>query len=90
MTANEFLVRLPATLGDACHPLGSTGNEDAWARQTLGILANDTSGVYRVEVRPGFEETKRETQAALGANPSRLRDLRRQHDRASVLASYPL
>ena len=46
--------------GDACY---------AWARQTLGVLGNDTLGVYSVEVRPGFEETERETQAAFGANP---------------------
>jgi FAD/FMN-containing dehydrogenase len=66
---------------DACY---------AWARQTLRVLAKDTLGVYSVEVRPGFEETERETQAAFGYNLSRLRDLRRQHDPAGILGSYPL
>ena len=29
----------------------------AWARDTLQVVANDTIGVYSVEVRPGFPET---------------------------------
>ena len=70
-----------ASDGDACY---------AWARQALGVLADDTIGVYSVEVRPGFEETESETEAAFGANLSRLRSLRAQHDHAGVLAGYPL
>lgn len=67
--------------GDDCY---------TWARQTLGVLAQDTLGVYSVEVRPGFVETERETEAAFGDNLARLRDLRRRHDPTGVLAGYPL
>lgn len=67
--------------GDACY---------AWARQTLGVLAADTIGVYSVEVRPGFEETEREIEASFGANLPRLRALRQRYDPAGVLAGYPL
>ena len=67
--------------GEACH---------AWARQTLGVLAADTIGVYSVEVRPGFAETAREVEMAYGANLSRLRTLRRRHDPAGVLVGTPL
>lgn len=68
--------------GDACY---------GWARQTLGVLAGDTIGVYSVEVRPpGFEETEREIESAFGTNLSTLRTLRRRHDPTGVLAGYPL
>ncbi|BBZ27373.1 FAD-linked oxidase [Mycolicibacterium madagascariense] len=70
-----------ASDGDACYE---------WARRTLRVLAPETMGVYSVEVRPGFEETERETASAFGPNLIRLRELRRRYDPTGVLAVYPL
>lgn len=67
--------------GDACY---------AWARETLGVLAADTIGVYSVEVRPGFPETDKEIEMAYGDNLSRLRALRGRYDPSGVLVGCPL
>lgn len=61
-----------------------------WARDTLAVLADHTTGVYSVEVRPGFAETEAELEAAFGGNLERLRSLRATHDPGGVLATYPL
>ena len=82
----EWNIPLNAIWSDADHGDSCYG----WARQTLGVLAQDTIGVYSVEVRPGFEETEHEIEAAFGLNLARLRMMRRQHDPAGVLAGYPL
>ncbi|MET0704949.1 MAG: FAD-binding protein [Mycobacterium sp.] len=70
-----------ADQADACYE---------WARETLGVLAADTMGVYSVEVRPGFPETTKEIEMAYGDNLSRLRALRRTYDPAGALIDYPL
>ncbi|WP_072802217.1 FAD-dependent oxidoreductase [Rhodococcoides yunnanense] len=62
----------------------------SWARDTLSALSGHRTGVYSVEVRPGFTETDDETAAAFGGNLSRLRAARRQHDPTGVFATYPL
>jgi FAD/FMN-containing dehydrogenase len=62
----------------------------AWARDTLAVLADHTTGVYSVEVRPGFAETESELVAAFGGNLQRLRALRAIHDPNGVLSTYPL
>lgn len=61
-----------------------------WARDTLEVLSEHTTGVYSVEVRPGFAETETELEAAFGGNLARLRALRATHDPNGVLATYPL
>ncbi|CAN5736655.1 hypothetical protein BH09ACT7_BH09ACT7_26940 [soil metagenome] len=61
-----------------------------WARETSGVLAADTIGVYRVELRPGFPETTKEIEMAHGDNLSRLRALRARYDPSGVLVDYPL
>ncbi|MFE0750932.1 FAD-binding oxidoreductase [Gordonia sp. NPDC058843] len=63
---------------------------EAWARDTLDVLAADTIGVYSVELRPGFAETDREIEAAFGGNLARLRDLRGRIDPGRVLGVHPL
>lgn len=71
----------------------SAADSDAcyeWARDTLGVLAADRTGVYSVEVRPGFPETEREVELAYGDNLARLRALREKTDPGAVLGSYPL
>ncbi|MDF3306024.1 FAD-binding oxidoreductase [Rhodococcus sp. T2V] len=62
----------------------------SWAGGTLDALAPHTTGVYSVEVRPGFPETGAEIDAAYGGNLRRLRELRQRHDPMGVLTHYPL
>ncbi|BAH50661.1 FAD-binding oxidoreductase [Rhodococcus opacus] len=62
----------------------------SWAGGTLDALAPHTTGVYSVEVRPGFPETATEIDAAYGGNLRRLRELRQRHDPMGVLTHYPL
>ncbi|MBC2640216.1 MULTISPECIES: FAD-binding oxidoreductase [unclassified Rhodococcus (in: high G+C Gram-positive bacteria)] len=62
----------------------------SWAGGTLDALAPHTTGVYSVEVRPGFPETGAEINAAYGGNLRRLRELRQRHDPMGVLTHYPL
>jgi FAD/FMN-containing dehydrogenase len=61
-----------------------------WARRALEVLADDTIGVYSVELRPGFPETEREVERAFGGNLARLRALRHQTDPAGLLNTQPL
>jgi FAD/FMN-containing dehydrogenase len=61
-----------------------------WARDTLAVLAGHTTGVYSVEVRPGFAETDAELEAAFGGNLERLRALRAAYDPRGVFSTYPL
>ncbi|MCZ4549612.1 FAD-binding oxidoreductase [Gordonia rubripertincta] len=61
-----------------------------WARDTLAVLAGHTTGVYSVEVRPGFAETYAELEAAFGGNLERLRALRAAYDPRGVFSTYPL
>lgn len=60
----------------------------AWARDTMAAFAPHTIGVYSVELRPGFAETKREVAAAYGDNLARLRRLARSCDPDGVLDRY--
>lgn len=72
---------------------GIHSDEDSctgWARYILDVLAEDTLGVYGVEVRPGFDETDHETALAYGENLTRLRELRDRVDPARVLGVHPL
>lgn len=61
-----------------------------WARDTLACLAPVVSGVYSVELRPGFAETEAETARAFGGNRTRLQALRSRVDPAGVLGQLPL
>jgi FAD/FMN-containing dehydrogenase len=67
--------------GEACR---------AWARETVRTLTPHVTGVYSVELRPGFSETAAETRAAYGGNLVRLRSLQQKHDPTGVLSSSPL
>jgi FAD/FMN-containing dehydrogenase len=60
-----------------------------WARDTVDALAPHTTGVYSVELRPGFAETASEVAAAYGDNLGRLRSLQDRHDPDGVLAGLP-
>ncbi|WP_238421620.1 FAD-binding oxidoreductase [Gordonia sp. 'Campus'] len=82
----EWNVPLNAIWSDAA----DTDRCAAWARDTLDILAADSIGVYSVELRPGFTETERETEAAFGGNLARLRGLRDRIDPGRVLGVSPL
>jgi FAD/FMN-containing dehydrogenase len=62
----------------------------AWARDTVKVLEPHTSGVYSVEVRPGFAETDAEIGAAYGGNLARLRTLRERYDPTGVFRGSPL
>jgi FAD/FMN-containing dehydrogenase len=62
----------------------------AWARDTVQALASHTTGVYSVELRPGFPETESETAAAYGGNLMRLQALRHRYDAVGVLGGLPL
>lgn len=62
----------------------------SWASETLAALSGHTTGVYSVEVRPGFAETEAEIDAAFGGNLARLRGLRDQIDPTGVFGTYPL
>jgi FAD/FMN-containing dehydrogenase len=62
----------------------------SWARATLSALSGHTTGVYSVEVRPGFAETATEIEAAFGGNLRRLRTLRDHTDPAGLFGTYPL
>ncbi|PKZ66687.1 FAD-binding protein [Gordonia terrae] len=68
----------------------ATDRCEAWARAALDVLAADTIGVYSVELRPGFAETERETEAAFGGNLARLRRLRDHIDPGRALGVLPL
>ena len=59
-------------------------------RDTVAVLAPDTTGVYSVAVRPGFEETEHEVELAFGGSLARLRALRERWDPPGVLATFPL
>jgi hypothetical protein len=48
-------------------------------------LAPHTTGVYSVELRPGFAETRTEVEAAFGGNLARLQALPHRYDTAGVL-----
>jgi FAD/FMN-containing dehydrogenase len=59
-----------------------------WARETVDALAAYTTGVYSVELRPGFPETRAEVDAAFGGNAPRLRELAQAWDPGNVMGSY--
>jgi FAD/FMN-containing dehydrogenase len=60
----------------------------AWARETAAAFAPHATGGYAVELRPGFPETGRETEAAYGGNLPRLRELAGRYDPAGVFGRY--
>ena len=60
----------------------------AWGRETMAAFAPSSTGVYSVELRPGFPETPAEVDAAFGGNLPRLRALKRRVDPDDVLGSY--
>lgn len=62
----------------------------SWAGDTVGALSSHVTGVYSVEVRPGFPETAADIAAAYGGNLTRLRSLRDRIDPDDVLRCYPL
>ncbi len=62
----------------------------SWASVTISALRAHVTGVYSVEVRPGFPETAAEIEAAYGGNLARLRSLRDRIDPTGVLREYPL
>ncbi len=62
----------------------------SWAGDTVSTLSPHVTGVYSVEVRPGFPETETEIEAAYGGNLARLRSLRDRIDPHDVLGCYPL
>ena len=59
-----------------------------WGRKTMAALAPASIGVYSVELRPGFPETRAEVDAAFGGNLPRLRALKARVDPDEVLGSY--
>lgn len=60
----------------------------AWARETVEAFRPHTIDVYGVELRPGFEETDQEVEAAYGGNLARLRQLARHYDPTGVFDRY--
>jgi len=54
----------------------------------MDALAPSSTGVYSVELRPGFPETRAEVDAAFGGNLPRLRALKGVSDPDGVLGSY--
>lgn len=60
----------------------------SWARETVDALAAYTSGVYSVELRPGYPETRAEVDAAFGGNLPKLRQLKHAWDPGNVMGSY--
>ena len=54
----------------------------------MAALAPASTGVYSVELRPGFPETRAEVDAAFGGNLPRLRVLKARVDPDDVLGSY--
>jgi FAD/FMN-containing dehydrogenase len=60
----------------------------SWARETADALDPFAPGVYSVELRPGFPETRAEVDAAFGGNLPRLRALKSTWDPNNVMGSY--
>lgn len=60
----------------------------AWARDTVDAFRPHTIGVYSVELRPGFQETDREVEAAYGGNLAQLRQLAQRYDPTGVFDRY--
>lgn len=60
----------------------------SWSRETADALAPFAPGVYSVELRPGFPETRAEVDATFGGNLPRLRALKSAWDPDDVLGSY--
>jgi FAD/FMN-containing dehydrogenase len=59
-----------------------------WSRETADALAPFAPGVYSVELRPGFPETRAEVDATFGGNLPRLRALKNTWDPNNVLGTY--
>ena len=60
----------------------------SWSRETADALAPFAPGVYSVELRPGFPETRAEVDATFGGNLPRLRALKSTWDPNNVLGTY--